>query len=290
MSTLRVLTYNLLFGGVGRERLILDVVTAIGADVAVFTEVTASDAFEAIADAVGPYHAGRGDQRGREYPVIVSRWPIVKTALFGPPWAPRKWVEATIRPSGSAPMTIHGVHLVPQPLWPCELWRCWEVGFLLKHLEGRSQEALIVAGDFNALARGDRQRWDGAPAWVRAQWLLQGGATPRWALRRLSGAGLVDCYRACNPRDDGFTVPSWNPGARIDYVFASPDLRQALRASGPADSTRPANSRRPAPSRSLRVLLGRTPITSLDGQASDHLPVWADFAWPEPQGAPPFDV
>ena len=70
------------------------------------------------------------------------------------------------------------------------------------------------------------------------QWLLQGGITPRWALKTLTDTGYIDCYRACHPREGGFTVPSWNPGARIDYVFASPDLESALRSSDVLESRR----------------------------------------------------
>src|SRR5262245_37086915 len=81
MPTLRVMTYNILFGGVGREQLIRDVVSAIRPDIAVFTEVTAGDSFDAIADAVGPYRAGRKNRTAREYPAIASRWPIMQSEL-----------------------------------------------------------------------------------------------------------------------------------------------------------------------------------------------------------------
>src|SRR4029453_9390520 len=133
MPTLRVMTYNILFGGVGREQLIRDVVGAIRPDIAVFTEVTASDSFDAIPDAGGPYPPGRtartrppgrgARRRGtRGYRGPGSRWPIMQSELHGPPWAPRKWVEATMRPFGGPSVTVHGVHLVRQPLGPFEIW------------------------------------------------------------------------------------------------------------------------------------------------------------------------
>ena len=67
------MTYNILYGGVGREPLIRDVVDAIQPDIAVFTEVTEARSFDLIADRVGPHRAGRDGGRGREYPVI-SGW------------------------------------------------------------------------------------------------------------------------------------------------------------------------------------------------------------------------
>jgi endonuclease/exonuclease/phosphatase family metal-dependent hydrolase len=261
------MTYNILYGGVGREQLIRDVVTAIHPDIGVFTEVTEANSFELIADAVGSHRAGRRGRAAREYPVIVSRWPIIQSDLHGPPWAPRKWVEATLLPFGGPPVTVHGVHLVPQSLWPFELWRRWEVRWLLKRLLA-SGCPHIVAGDFNALIGRDTQRREGAPVWVRAQWLLQGGTTPRWALKVLTDAGYVDCYRVCNTEKNGFTVPAWDPGARIDYVFASSNLKPALRSSGTLESRRSPDSSRMAPSRSLAELLGLKAVKSLGGEAS----------------------
>jgi len=279
MPTLRVMTYNILFGGVGREQLIRDVVGAIRPDIAVFTEVTAGDSFDAIADAVGPYRGGRNGRTAREYPAIASRWPIMQSELHGPPWAPRKWVEATMRPFGGPSVTVHGVHLVPQPLWPFEIWRRQEVHWLVQRLRARAPAPQIVAGDFNALRAGDSERREGAPLWVRFQQSLQGGTTPRWALRLLTDDGYADCYRACHPRQSGFTVPAWNPSARIDYVFASAGLKTALRSAGVLEARKPEDSSRTAPRRSLAELLGLRAVASLGGEASDHLPVWADFEW-----------
>jgi endonuclease/exonuclease/phosphatase family metal-dependent hydrolase len=274
------MTYNILYGGVGREPLIRDIVDAIRPDIAVFTEVTEARSFAVIAEAVGPHCAGREGRRGREYPVIVSRWPIVQSDLHGPPWARRKWVEATVQPPGGAPVTVHGVHLVPQPLWLFELCRRQEVLSLLERLRTHARGPHIVAGDFNAVMTGDTQRWEGAPTWVRAQAFLQRGRTPRWALPLLSDAGYVDCYRACHPRDAGFTVPAWSPGGRIDYIFASPDLAHAVRGAGVLEPKPPSGRAPSAPRRSLAELLGWKAVAALGGHASDHLAVWADFEWP----------
>jgi endonuclease/exonuclease/phosphatase family metal-dependent hydrolase len=71
-----------------------------------------------------------------------------------------------------------------------------------------------------------------------------------------------------------------DPQARIDYVFASGALATTLRSSGIGEPTVEQCVHR-NPHRSVAELLGRTPIHSLDGEASDHLPVWADFEWDE---------
>ena len=181
MPTFRVMTYNILYGGVGREQLIRNVVSAVHPDVVIFTEVTSADSFEAIADSVGPHRVESASRFSREHAAIVSRWPIVQSALHGPPWAPRKWVEATLVPFAGPPVTVHGVHLVPQPLWPFEVWRGLEVRCLLKTLRTRQGTPQIVAGDFNTLMVGDTLRREGAPGL---------GPCTMGASRRMAALGL----------------------------------------------------------------------------------------------------
>ena len=276
MPTFRVMAYNILYGGVGREERIRDVVTAIHPDIAVFAEVTSPESFEVIADAVGPHRAEGAIRKNRQKAVIVSRWPILSSRLLGPPWAPRKWVEATLQPYDGPAVSVCGVHLVPQPLWPFEICRRIEVRRLLEHLPPRDGTPRIIAGDFNALMPGDGFRRDHAELWVRLECAVQGG-WPRWALKGLVEAGYFDCYRACHKREDGFTVPAWDPSVRLDYVFASPSLSPSLVDAGTSEL---GTSAAAVPRRSLAELLGWTPIRSLGDAASDHLPVWADFEWP----------
>lgn len=279
MPTFRVMTYNILFGGFGREALIRDVVNAVRPDVVVFNEVTSTDSFEAIADAVGPHRVAGASRSNREHPVIVSRWPILQADRHGPPWAPHKWVEARLQPFGGPSISICGVHLMAQPFWLFEAWRRAEVRSLLERLRPRADVPHVIAGDFNALVASDEFRREGAAMWVRAQCAVQGG-WPRWALSALTNAGYTDCYRTCNDDEHGFTVPAWNPRVRIDYVFASSLLRKSLRAAGTLESNAVVGSAPVTPRRSLSELLGWKAVRSLGGAASDHLPVWADFEWP----------
>lgn len=272
--TLRILTYNVLYGGSGREHLIRGVVRGVRPDIAIFTEARATASFEVIADTVGPFRARSGHPDDPDFVAIVSRWPIAASSRHGPPWARLKWIEATVHPFEGAALTILGVHLSPQLLWPFELVRRCEVGALLRRTAARTDRH-VIGGDFNALAVGDGHQLRRAPWWVRAQWRLQAGVLPRWALRRLQEAGYVDCYRDRNPAEDGFTVPSWDPQVRLDYLLASRTLHDALRDSGVAGR---AGQSRPQPRRSLSQLLGRTDVP-LEGDASDHLAVWADFSW-----------
>lgn len=265
------MTYNILYGGVGREPSIADIVRQIDPDVAVFCEVSEPRAFEVIAAVVGPHRAMSGS--GRERIAIVSRWPLDEIGTFGPRWSPKKWVRATVV-TPSRRIRVHGVHLVPQPLFALELWRRAEMVALIRHLGLSATRFQIVAGDFNAYAHGDTVRRDAAPIQIRAQFWPLLGASPRWAIPLLVRDGWVDCFRAANPTDEGFTVPAWDPQVRIDYVFASPALAGFLLSADTLTRSGPGAS---APHRSLSQFLGRAPIPELGAEASDHLPVWADF-------------
>ncbi len=79
----------------------------------------------------------------------------------------------------------------------------------------------------------------------------------RWSVAHLLEHDYIDCYRRLHPRARGFTCATWCPAARIDYIFASPDLAGALTGCDVGGS-------RSLPDPDVRV-------------ASDHLPVVADF-------------
>jgi endonuclease/exonuclease/phosphatase family metal-dependent hydrolase len=273
MATFRVMTWNVLYGGVGREELLRREIAAIAPDLAVFTEVGTEPALRAFSDVVGPHVAICSRTRSGERVAIVSRWPIAASASFGPPWSRAKWIEAEIDLPNHGRLRVQGVHLVAHQLWPLEWWRRREARYLAGHRRAHPGPT-IVAGDFNTFMPGDGIDRERAPLYVRLQWLALGGFIPRWALRVLTDAGFVDCYRACHPEAEGFTMASWNPTARIDYIFASRELAPRLRGSGSGLST-PATQ--PPPSRTLAQMLGRVPTTSLGAYPSDHLPVWADF-------------
>lgn len=80
----------------------------------------------------------------------------------------------------------------------------------------------------------------------------------RWSVQRMQRLGYVDCFRRIHPRAHGHTCATWLPAARVDYVFASPDLAGSLIASDVVGDRRWHD-------RDAAV-------------ASDHFPVVADFA------------
>lgn len=80
----------------------------------------------------------------------------------------------------------------------------------------------------------------------------------RWTVERMLRNGYVDSFRRVHPRAHGLTVATWTPAARVDYIFATPDLARRLVMCEVV-----GDRRWPDPDAS---------------RASDHFPVVADFA------------
>jgi endonuclease/exonuclease/phosphatase family metal-dependent hydrolase len=107
----------------------------------------------------------------------------------------------------------------------------------------------LLAGDLNALPSGE-------PIGTPPPGVLPRGDAlpdaPRDVLVPFAEAGYVDCYRALHG-EPGYTYPADAPWLRLDYVFASAELAARLRGAGV--------------------------VTGMEAaRASDHLPVWAEFA------------
>ena len=60
----------------------------------------------------------------------------------------------------------------------------------------------------------------------RAMDRFLGRLIERWTVERLLSEGYVDCYRQIHPRARGLTCATWQLAARVDYVFATPDLAE----------------------------------------------------------------
>jgi len=124
-----------------------------------------------------------------------------------------------------------------------------EIAFILDVVRPFLGENLVLVGDLNALAPGERVG-PPPPGIGPRPGTLDGD--PRPVIQRALDAGLVDCYRRMNGTAPGYTYTAEHPWLRIDYILASPSM--AARLAGCDVVTSPPTDR-----------------------ASDHLPVSAEF-------------
>jgi hypothetical protein len=105
MTTLRILSYNILRGGVGREQPLAAVINEQAPDIVILQEATRPDVVERLAQATGM--TVNGAMRGRSLG-FMSRVPIEEHRWIRPRWSQHAFLE--IVPEG-ADMRIFGVHL-----------------------------------------------------------------------------------------------------------------------------------------------------------------------------------
>jgi len=271
MTLLRVLAYNLYFGGTDRVDAILAVLRHAGADVVALTEADDARVVATLAEGLEMRHVwerGSGDR----HIATLSRFPIVESRIYNTPPLTQAVLETRIEmphpptPSpetgslvsgeggrGGEAITLYNVHFLPYLLLPYEIRRWQAVGRLLGVIRSRRPGPHVILGDLNAIAPRDRVLQRNNPPRMRRVMALQINLIFRLAIPRLLGAGYVDCFRRLHPGEDGFT---WRPGnrtTRYDYVLADPALAPALRSCRVVDDVEAVNA------------------------ASDHFPLLAEF-------------
>jgi len=248
---LRVLVYNLYFGGADRLEAIYQVLAYAQADIVTLTEADEPDVVMTLAERLEMYHVwaeGSGDR----HIATLSRFPVLDWQIYNTPPLTQAVLETKLDlPHG--PFTVYNVHFLPYLLLPFEIRRWQAVGKLLQIIRQRQPGRHLIVGDLNAIAPGDRVLQHQNPPQMRRVMALQLGLIFRLALPRLLKAGYVDCFRRLHPAEDGFT---WMPGnltTRYDYIVAPADLTPALQTCRVVDEIEAVNS------------------------ASDHLPLLAEF-------------
>ncbi|MEM6313704.1 MAG: endonuclease/exonuclease/phosphatase family protein [Planctomycetota bacterium] len=250
---MRLLTYNILDGGIGRADPLAEVMLANAPDVVALVEAEDAEQNRRIAKRLG-MDVVPAPGRSRQC-VLLSRLPIESSVNHGlAPDGPRACVECVVE---GLPITV--VHLHPHRPRHDEERRLREIGVVLEKLavhraEGRPH---VVMGDFNAIS----------PLQQIEESKLRPGdlhglrenenELPRDVIRTMLDAGYVDVFAELNPEavPTAGTLDAIHAGLRVDYIFAWGFERGAL-VSAKIETDRLAR------------------------YASDHLPVVAELRWP----------
>lgn len=290
----RVLSYNILLGGSSRTEFLDKMIRSAQPDIVGLVEATNAQVVEELAARAGMQFRLSGEGKGRRdwQVAVLSRLPILHIELHTRPaiFTRRHLLEVSIEGTDGTPLTIFVIHLtsnIYQGQASVRVRRV-EVQELLTIMEARKGTPHLVMGDFNSLAPGDRfsassiiryvlgqrashpkkrnypLRWRAITTVVRSLVHSRIGSAlldrlgyryARGGIDLLLQAGYVDCFRHVHPDEPGYTFPSAVPSTRIDFLFASPELAAHLTASD--------------------VVTNVTGMSS--DEASDHLPVWAEF-------------
>lgn len=219
---LKLLSYNIRFGGRSRERELAEVIRSTAPDLVVFQEAIDPEVIRNLSAATDlPFWAAR-----REHSIgYISRLEIEHHEWHRPAGAKHSFLEIVLEGSDHR---IFGLHLSSMFSKWGELRRLREIQSLLQSIERHQAGFHVLVGDFNTLAVGEVLDVWRLPAWIRGLIWLSGRGIQRHTIQHLSDANYVDAYRLLHPADKGYTFPVWDPHLRLDYVFVPQGFAERL--------------------------------------------------------------
>ena len=244
---LKLLSYNIRYGGVGRENQLAAVIREAEPDLVVFQEATQPRVIERLA---AETEMNVWAARPRHSLAFMSRLEIAHYEWHRPLGTGHAFLE--IVPAWTE-CRIFGLHLSAVHARWTERRRIRELRALLKSIKQHQAGFHVLAGDFNTLAPGELLDAQRLPPRLRALVWLSGGKIRYQTIQIMLDAGYVDGYRILHPYEAGFTFPTWDPHVRLDYAFVPAPFTDRLKA--------------------CQVING----SSAAARASDHFPLLAQF-------------
>jgi endonuclease/exonuclease/phosphatase family metal-dependent hydrolase len=210
---LRVMSYNIRYGGVGHEADLADVIAAVSADVVLLQEAIRPDVVERLAAAAGYAHFAARSSHSTGF---MSRLPVATHAWHQPRGARHAFLELAL---DGVDLRLFALHLSAWFSKWSERRRAFEIRALLAGIKEHQHGFHLILGDFNALAPGERLQVERMPGWIRAMVWLSGRDIARDTIQTMIDAQYADVWRRLHPDDPGYTFPTWDPHVRLDYAF-----------------------------------------------------------------------
>ncbi|MFN2492649.1 MAG: endonuclease/exonuclease/phosphatase family protein [Pyrinomonadaceae bacterium] len=209
----KLLSYNIRFGGRKRERELAEVIREIEPDLVVFQEAIDPDVISRLAVATQlPFWSARAEHSIG----YISRLEITHHEWHYPAGAKHSFLEIILAGS-EAP--VFGLHLSSMFSKWGERRRVREIRALLKSIERHQEGFHVLVGDFNTLAVGEILDVRRMPAWIRGLVWLSGRDIQRETIQLMRDSGYIDGYRFLHSEEKGYTFPVWDPHLRLDYCF-----------------------------------------------------------------------
>jgi exodeoxyribonuclease-3 len=220
---MRLVSYNILDGGSGREDALAEVIAAQRPDLVALVEADDVGVCEAIASRLNfdLLHAP-GNSRAS---ALLTRWPLRESVNHAPlrKVLEKSLLEATVVEPGGREWTLGVVHLHAHGLEEDEDRRMEELKVLLDAFAGHraARRPHLIAGDFNANAPYQRIDPQKCKPRSRREWEQNGGKLPRRVVQRMLDEGYRDSLREVDPAaaETVGTFTTQFPGQRVDYIF-----------------------------------------------------------------------
>jgi len=209
----RLLSYNIRFGGLGREQALTEVIRQAEPELVLFQEAIHPDVIERLADKTGLKFWAARKNHSIGY---ISRNEIAYHEWHYPAGARHPFLEVV--PGGSE-TRIFGLHLSARFSKWDERRRAREIRALLAGIKRHQDGFHVLVGDFNTLAPGEILETKRMPTWIRALIWLSGRKLERETIQVMLDSGYLDGYRVLHKTDNGYTFPTWDRRVRLDYVF-----------------------------------------------------------------------
>ena len=152
--------------------------------------------------------------------MVLSKW-------TRPRFSQHAFIEVV--PAGE-PLRVFGVHLSAVHAAWTERRRVMELRALLRTVAEHQHGFHVLTGDFNTVAPDEPLDLTRLPLRLRPLVWLSGGRI-RWrTIQTILDAGYADSFRHLQPDIVGNTFPTWDPHARLDYLFVPAPVVDQVRA------------------------------------------------------------
>ncbi|HEX8686827.1 MAG TPA: endonuclease/exonuclease/phosphatase family protein, partial [Pyrinomonadaceae bacterium] len=222
--SLKLLSYNVRYGGGGREPQLAAVIRDADPDLVVLQEATDPRVVERLSEETGLKI--RAAHRGHSV-AYLGRVPVRRHEWHRPRGSRRHFMELELEDPS---LVVYGIHLSAVHSFWTERRRVRELRSLLAWVEARHAGVHVMVGDFNTLAPGELLDAQKLPPRLRALVWLSGGRVRYQTIQILLAAGYTDAFRKLHPEELGYTFPTWDPHVRLDFAFLPERYAERLEA------------------------------------------------------------
>ena len=221
---MRVLSYNILDGGKGREQALGDVIESQRPDVVAIAEADEKDVIESLARRLNMDFILAPADKGAV--ALLSRFLIRDSINHGAirPHLQKGFLEASVADSTGAPWTCCVLHFHAHALETDERTREVQLEQVLQATARLRNDRVqhLLMGDFNSISPVQQINPAKVKKSTREEWEKNGNQVPRRVIQRLLDEGYVDTLHAVDAHQAA-TRGSFStecPGQRVDFIFA----------------------------------------------------------------------